>query len=129
MGIDVNLYAIGTVTDDELTAANAFLAEREVRATLSRYRWRHDRIEADMNGARYYGPHYERGPWPEIHLAIVSVAAALPNCVVHYGGDTDPESPEATPEALAEIWAHWLSPHWNDYRKRGDDFNASLSTR
>ncbi|WP_022886382.1 hypothetical protein [Glaciibacter superstes] len=127
MGVDVNLYAMGTVTDAEIEVANRFFEEREIRGTLGRTSWDPDRIDVDMNGARYYGPGYERGPWPEIHTAIIALVAALPGCTVHYGGDSDPDAPEVDEDALAEMWAHWLSPRWDDYHGRRESFTISVA--
>lgn len=122
MGVDVNLYAEGAVSDAELAAANAYLDERLYgRDTyyehwLARSEYGHDRIEF-CTLSRYYGPSYERGDWPTIYGYILAMRAALPNCVVRYGGDTDPDAPEADDEYLAEIWEHFLGPHGADYRQ------------
>lgn len=118
MGIDVNLYVEGIVTDDELNAAVTFFKERELRGTPIRARWEPNRIDIDMDGARYYAPHYERGPWPDIAVCIMAAVAAFPTCTVHYGGDNDFESPIVDDDLLAGYWAHYFGPHWNDYRAR-----------
>lgn len=117
MGIDVNLYVTGFVTDPELDAAVRFFKERELRGIPERSRWRDDTIDIDMNGARFWGPGYERGPWLEIHACILATVAAFPGHSVYYGGDSDGDmSPIVDQDMLDEYWAHWLSPHWNDYR-------------
>ena len=116
MGIDVNLYIEGIVTDDELNAAVTFFKERELRGTPTRSTDDPNRIYIDMDGARYYGPHYVRGPWPDIAVCIMAAVAAFPTCTVHYGGDENLDSPIVDDDLLADYWAHYFGPHWNDYR-------------
>lgn len=135
MGVDVNLYAVGDVTDERLSEAKAYMAERFPAPEGSD--WPHlDRPEWEEDGRigwgcfdRYYGPGYERGDWPRIYAMIRALKAALPECTIHYGGDTDDESPEATDDYLAEIWAHWLSSAWNDYRVEIRAWNSQQATR
>lgn len=134
MGIDVNLYAVGEVSDERLAEAEAFLVERELRIA-----WTTDpadneaprpnlRREPDgmfdeervefLTFSRYYGPGYERGTWPDIFTAILALRAALPECTVFYGGDTTDYGMECTDEFLGSLWEHWLSPKWDDYFAR-----------
>lgn len=115
MGIDVNLYAEGIVTDAELAAAVKFFKDRALRGTPKRSGYEPNHIDIDMGGARYYAPGYERGPWPEIAVCIMATVAAFPNCVVHYGGDSDWESPIVDEDVLTNTWAHYLGPNWDDY--------------
>lgn len=144
MGVDVNLYAVGPVTDEELEAANEFFRLRVY--PLDTYEqeigygglirepaipdndpfadrfggvppWQEERIEWQTL-SRYYGPGYERGDWPYIHNAVVCLRAALPQCTVYYGGDTTDFGIEATDELLAEYWAHWLGPEGRAYFDR-----------
>lgn len=125
MGIDVNLYAVGKVTAAGLEAAEVFISERCddrdgcYETWLRRSAYGPDRIEFQTLH-RYYGPGYERGPWPVIHNYIVTLRAALPGCTVHYGGDSDwGNSPEATDDYLAEIWQHYLGPDGFAYFRAG----------
>lgn len=118
MGVDVNLYAIGAVTDEELAEAERFVAERMEgspdwgEAWLERSEGEPSRIDF-ATLSRYYGPGYERGFWPRIHNYIMAFRAALDGkAVVHYGPDSDwPEAPEADDERMADLWAHWLGGH------------------
>ena len=123
MGVDVNLYAEGVVTDQELAEAEKYMEARcsymrwrddQDTGLLERSRFEPNRIEVST-GVRYYGPGYERGSWPQIYGAIAALRAALPNCKVFYGGDTTDDGIEATDEYLASIWRHWLGPHGDDY--------------
>jgi hypothetical protein len=130
MGLDVNLYAEGVVTDEELAAAEAYFAARSLSRPwddgphLARTTYPSDRIEVDCGGARYYGPGYERGPWPTIHADILLLRHALPQCTVHYGGDSTDDCPEATDEVLSEVWEHFLGPRGDNYRNMWRKLNA-----
>lgn len=127
MGVDVNLYAVGPVTDEQLDAANDFLVSRGVTGydidtgrdtapPLQRDRWADDgRISCEIS-TRYYGPGYERGHWPQIHNAIVCLRVALPQCQVFYDGDYSDDGALVTDDLLAEIWTHWLGPNGQAYR-------------
>ena len=120
MGVDVNLYAKGVVTDNELMRANDYITERLGVCDLFYSDWLtrsdYDRV-AFSTMQRYYGPHYERGDWPTIYSDIRVLKGALPECTVHYGGDYDNECPEVDDNYLDDIWNHWLGPHGQDYRK------------
>lgn len=125
MGVDVNLYVEGTVTDERLDLVNQWLMERGVHGydrdfqddrsvpPLRRDDY-FDRLEWDTLD-RYYGPGYPRGWWPTIHNAIVCIRAALPDCEVFYGGDTTDYGTKATDDYLAEIWALWTSDAGRSY--------------
>lgn len=128
MGIDVVLYAVGEVSDDELAAAESFVKQRCFDFGYSgpdgdEPFLRRDEYEGEQriefhSLIRLYSPGYERGHWPDIHNAIVCLRAALPNCKVFYGGDVYEWCPEATDELLTEHWTHWLSPEGLRYKER-----------
>lgn len=69
---------------------------------------------------RYYGPGYERGSWPRIYGGLRALAAMYPDARITYGGDGVEvwECPDATPEALEQIWSHWLGENGDAYRRR-----------
>lgn len=127
MGIDVNLYAVGEVTDEELAEAEAYM-----QARISGIAWRDGgdatilvrskyaddgRIEVNT-GHRYYGPGYERGPWHTISAAILCLRVALPNCQVFYGGDSSDDGLLADDDLLTEYWLHFLGPDGDAYHDR-----------
>ena len=124
MGIDVNLYAEADPSPEELTAVEEFFNARsnigyaaEAVLTVDDEEWfSSPRVTVDTM-SRYYGPGYERGPWPDIYGAIRVLQAAFPEAKVFYGGDTSDDGIECTDEYLAEIWEHFLGPHGNDYRQ------------
>lgn len=123
MGIDVDLYAIGDVTDEQLAAAEEYLSARfgphdeYDDSWLSRANYYVDRVEFNT-ADRFYGPGYERGSWPTIYGHIRALRAALPNCAIHYGRDVEDDCPEVTDGELEAIWQHFLGPDGNAYRDR-----------
>src|SRR5690349_3019641 len=128
MGIDVNLYAEGEVSDEELAAANLYMINRcdiaddwqKTGNVLNRddEEWFTAPRVALSTMVRFYGEGYERGPWPNIYGAIRLLQTALPGCKVFYGGDSTDDGIECTEEYLAEVWAHFLGPNGDDYRDR-----------
>jgi hypothetical protein len=57
----------------------------------------------------YYGPHYERGRWPEIAAALEFLRRRLPTGRVWYGRDDGDWVREVTRESLDELWNHWAA--------------------
>lgn len=127
MGIDVNLYAEGDVTDEQLAAANDYLTKRcdiaddwdkSGQVLVREDRDWYDRPRVTLKTfVRYYGECYERGPWPAIYGAIRLMQTCLPDCRIFYGGDTSDEGLEVDDEYLTEMWAHYLGPNGDDYRE------------
>ena len=70
----------------------------------------------------YYGPGYERGPWPVISAVLDILRAVAPDGEVYYHGDSSWyfELPPFTREDQDAVWRHWAGPHWDDYHARGD---------
>lgn len=120
MGIDVNLYAVGEVSDEQFEAAGVYVKERVQFDQWSTFDRNYDGHVELWTGHRYYGPGYERGPWPQIYAEIRAMQAALPWCAVYYGGDCSDEGEKVTPEMLDKLWAHWLSAAGNNYRRDSD---------
>lgn len=69
--------------------------------------------EIDM-GARYYGPGYERGPWPALAAALMELMQDPQIERVWYGGDDFIE--EMTPDRLCEITRHYIANGERPYR-------------
>jgi hypothetical protein len=137
MGLDVNLYAEGEVTDEEFEPANAYLKNRsnlaeDWRSTGYVITRRNDewlpgpRIELETMH-RYWGPGYERGPWGSIYEAIRLMQHAFPACTVFYGNDSTDEGQECTEEMLAEFWEHFLGPNGDDYREHARAMNEKYA--
>lgn len=68
--------------------------------------------------ARYYGPQYERGPWPTIASALL-LLYCNPDVdkVWYYGDDSDPK--EFTPEHLRDMNEYWIRYGNAPYRSFG----------
>lgn len=123
MGVDVQLYAQGDITDEQVAAAERFLRSRlgdppdwkTPAAWLHRNQWHDDRVDFTDDFMRYYGPHYERGDWPRIHSWIRLMMAAFPDAEICYGGDSDFSCPVVDAEFLERVWEHYLGPHGDDY--------------
>jgi hypothetical protein len=123
MGIDVQIYATGALTDEELSAAERYLTSRLGDAPEylgGRWLSRDDEEgRVDFGGyGRLYHVGYERGDWPKIYGWIRLMQAAFPQAQVCYGGDTDFECPTVDDDELTRIWDHYLGPHGDDYRER-----------
>lgn len=131
MGLDVNLYAVGSAVSDERVAEINDLFLRRCRVA-DQYevdgvvKWH--AVERDADEGRvvvnttchYYGPGYERGDWPGIYGAIRLLQAALPGATVYYTHDGVDDGVECSEEYLAEIWGHFLGPNGNAYHERFD---------
>ena len=65
---------------------------------------------------RYYGPGYERGPWPSI-AAVLMALHASPNVeTVWYFGDCSDGDGPFTPERVNEFSAHYMAEGDRPYR-------------
>lgn len=123
MGVDVNLFAEGDFTNDEIADAEQIAQRLEIA-------WLHrgavlihspadkehplPRVEFST-ASRYYGPGYERGNWPAIYAAIRLMRTAFPGRVIRYGADHDSLPPAATSEYLDRIWGHYLGVDGDQY--------------
>lgn len=65
---------------------------------------------------RYYGPHYERGPWPYMVAALMILISSPDIEKVWYGGDSSDELKEVTPQYLNEISLHFMTHGNRPYR-------------
>jgi hypothetical protein len=123
MGSNVNLYAVGDISDEHITTANLYLEHRIPADTVDgtdydRFqRMGDERVEFATLG-RYYGVGYERGPWPQIYAAIRCMQTAFPDAQVFYGDDTGGDCQPVTDELLTKIWDHFLGPNGDANRRR-----------
>ena len=65
---------------------------------------------------RYYGPHYERGSWPNICAVLMLLHACKNVEKVWYNGDSS-DHQECPPEKVLEISAHFMKVGERPYRE------------
>ena len=66
---------------------------------------------------RYYGPGYERGPWPRIAGVLMALHAAPNVETVWYFGDCSDGDEPFTPERVQEFIAHYMQEGDRPYRR------------
>lgn len=57
---------------------------------------------------RYYGPGYERGPWPRLAHVLMALHAARNVEAVWYFGDSGDHGAPFTPQRVAEFNEHYM---------------------
>ena len=67
---------------------------------------------------RYYGPGYERGPWPLLAAALMALHAGHNVEVVWYLGDCNDSDEPFTPGRVQEFSAHYMKEGDRPYRRR-----------
>lgn len=67
---------------------------------------------------RYYGPHYERGPWPSIAAYLLELLADQNIEAVGYGGDGGEDREPVTLEWLTQMNLHYIDNCERPYRER-----------
>lgn len=58
---------------------------------------------------RYYGPGYERGPWPNIAAVLMALYASHDVETVWYFGDCKDGDEPFTPQRVQEFCAHYMA--------------------
>lgn len=136
MGIDVTLFAIGEVSEEELLTAIDFMNSRcpdsswDGHSILERNKNNWNKIEVNTP-YRWYGPGYERGYWPAIYNLVACTQAALPQCKVYFGPDTiwDDDIEEVNNGDLLVCWIHWLSPQGYAYHEQRIKWNEEMKQK
>lgn len=67
---------------------------------------------------RYYGPGYERGPWPSIAAYLLELLADPNVEAVGYGGDNSDHMEPVTLEWLTQMNLHYIDNCERPYRER-----------
>ena len=65
---------------------------------------------------RYYGPGYERGPWPSIAAVLMALHASPDVETVWYFGDCSDGDEPFTPQRVHEFSAHYMTEGDRPYR-------------
>lgn len=119
MGVDTCIEVRGIrLSDSELRRAAGDLAERlgPHKFWIRPEESQHCLTRADEGFVvntlwRYYGPGYERGPWPDIRYTLLWLMVRFPSARIYYYGDNnelDPEMP-VTREFLEKQDDYFLS--------------------
>lgn len=66
---------------------------------------------------RYYAPHYERGPWPDIAAYLLELLADPNVEAVAYGGDSSDYREPVTIEWLTQMNQHYIDNCERPYRE------------
>jgi hypothetical protein len=115
VGIDIEIYfeAEGEPTDLRV------LCEGQVEEA-NKYERRFGPTHKVSSLSRYYGPGYERGPWPEICGTLMTLFASTNVKRVWYFGDSiDIENAEPiTSEEVLNISRHYMQHGERPYRQR-----------
>lgn len=69
-----------------------------------------------INPWRYYGPGYERGPWPSIAAVLMALHASPDVEKVWYFGDCSDGDEPFTPQLVQEFSAHYMTEGDRPYR-------------
>lgn len=77
---------------------------------------------------RYYGPGYERGPWPDIYAALRALQAIYPDATIRYGSDSADPADVVDAEFLEAMWRHYLGPDGDSYRSHWAGFSTTPPT-
>jgi len=77
---------------------------------------------------RYYGPGYERGPWPEIAGILEWLRRQPEVSELRYGGDSGgcEDLELVTPGLLESLWAHWAKVGGVPYSRGRDTSTAPV---
>lgn len=65
---------------------------------------------------RYYGPGYERGPWPDIAAVLMALHASPDVETVWYFGDCSDGDAPFTPQRVQEFSAHYMAEGCRPFR-------------
>ena len=118
MGLDAEIF-FRCKTAEEPRLEDPLLPGFEIRPISE---WSKDDVpeathEVDCGCSRYYGPHYERGPWPRIAATLMELLASEDVEKVWYGSDSGPAL-EMDAEAVNEISSHYMKNGQRPYRRR-----------
>ena len=76
---------------------------------------------------RYYGQHYERGPWPYIGAYLLQLVSMPGIARVWYGSDDDSPMEEVTFEWWCQMSRHYWDNGERPYRKRVPRIKRKIS--
>ena len=114
MGVDACIY-VKTRTGEDPTLCDSLPQGCSVRAIGEEY-CEGATHEIDQYW-RYYGPGYERGPWPSICAVLMALHASPDVETVWYFGDCDEDDAPFTPDRVLEFSKHYMTVGDRPYRQ------------
>lgn len=78
---------------------------------------------------RYYGPKYERGPWPDICAYLLTLLADPKVEAIGYGGDSDDHREPVTLEWLTQMNLHYIDNGERPYRNSAVRIERKVSVQ
>ena len=78
---------------------------------------------------RYYGPSYERGPWPEIAAYLLTLMADPNIETVWYGHDCDEYKAVVTLEWLTQMNLHYVDNAERPFREGATSVRRTVSVK
>lgn len=128
MGMDTRIVmrTASPISEEKLKLAGYDLAAA-LPDLFARARHYNERKTIELNGnvyeidiwCRYYGPGYERGPFPLIYAALLWLKNRFPECRLYYFGDSYEldEVSEMSVGRLQEFLQHWLDVGNQPYQR------------
>lgn len=106
MGVDACIY-FKTRDGEEPALCNSLPLGCEIRKAGE---WAYDGATHEVDQCwRYYGPGYERGPWPSIAAVLMELHASPDVETVWYFGDCNDSDEPFTPQRVQEFNAHYMA--------------------
>lgn len=113
MGVDACIY-LKTRNGDEPTLCDSL---PQGCSMVDAKKWAPDGATHEIDQCwRYYGPGYERGPWPSIAAVLMALHASPDVETVWYFGDCSDGDEPFTPQRVQEFSAHYMTEGDRPYR-------------
>ena len=121
MGVDARIY-FKTKTGDEPRLCDPLPNDARI-TEAGRWAQKGSTHKVDQSW-RYYGPDYERGPWPWIAATLLALMASEDVETVWYYGDCLGGDEPFTPDRLDQYNRHYIENGDRPYRRAFDKVNS-----
>lgn len=126
MGVDLRLWAVGDFSDadiarldERVSAMGGHIVRKQSGAPGVEW----------VSLTRYWGPGYERGPWPNI-FAVWKLLSTTGNPVFYSDdGATEQYEEPFTQSDADRFWDHWVSDYGNAYERKVATLNEERRAR
>jgi len=114
MGVDLQMWAVGDFSDDDIARLNERVGQ--IGGRIARKQSGATGIEW-LSLTRYWGPGYERGPWPDIYAVWMLLSAT--GRPVYYTDDlsTEQYAEPFTRQDADRFWEHWAGDRGDAYQR------------